>query len=255
VPLRRVLLKDTSLRFPEGTAIGQLLKLSQKGPGQSKELVQGSLLGGLISLCQSGFQCIGQQLSLWFHGYNGLIYGYALGFEPALLAAGYIVGVEVACSMCIGLLIHWISIPLLSYGNESLMIDAASQASAIWRLQLRPVGIGVMLVGGVVTIIRLLRPIIAGFHSSLTSLKTLQQQGYAALSPQERDLPIQYTAIGILLTLVPIGLLLHHFLNTSPFGLTGSLQWTILSLGLLLIVISGFFFAALGGYFAGLLGG
>lgn len=255
VPLRRVLLADPSLRFPEGTAIGQVLKVSQAGDGRLRELAQGGIVGSLIGLCQSGFQVVGQQLSLWFSAGGAAVYGIALGFEPALLAAGYIVGIEVALSMLCGVAITSVGVSILSYSQSVIMTDTTAQAMAIWQSQLRPIGIGVMLVGGIGTVIRLFKPIIAGLQTSLASLQITHQQGYQALAITERDIPIHYTAMGIACGLLPAGWLLWHFLQHPALTMTFSLQIVTLITALLLILVAGFFLAALGGYFAGLLGG
>lgn len=252
VPLRRVLLNDPSLKFPEGTAIGQVLKVGQVG-GMLRELTQGGILGSVISVCQTGFQCINHQLALWFHASHHLIYGVSLGFEPALLAAGYIVGIEVALSMLLGLVINWLGIPFFSWGQDWIAVNAESRAMEIWQECLRPMGIGVMLIGGIETIIRLFQPIRAGLRSSIRSLKGVGLRSNLTSVAQEQDFPIHYTLAGILLLLVPTGFLLSYFLQnrlTLPTGL----QITVLGASLILLLMAGFFFSALGGYFAGLLG-
>ncbi len=91
VPLRRVMLNLPMLRFPEGTAIGNVLRASTEGTSQMKFLVAGGAVGALISLAQDGLQVIGSQMNLWTKA-GAAIFGIDIGFAPAPLAAGFIVG-------------------------------------------------------------------------------------------------------------------------------------------------------------------
>ena len=119
IPLRRILLSDKTLRFPEGTAIGEVLKISNQGKTGLHNLVRGGIIGSSISLLQAGFQIIADSIQFWFKAGNSFIYGFGTGFEPALLAAGYIVGIRVAISMFVGVAIGWlIGIPVLSHFGD-----------------------------------------------------------------------------------------------------------------------------------------
>ncbi|MDQ8039246.1 MAG: oligopeptide transporter, OPT family, partial [Rickettsiella sp.] len=195
IPIRRVLLADKSLRFPEGTAIGQVLKISQDTKGNLKELVQGGALGAFVALFQSGFQIIADNTATWFKAGNKFVYGFTFGFEPALLAAGYIVGVGVAMSTLFGVIIGWVvGVPIFSYLHPlAANMDANSLATSIWQTDIRPIGVGTMLVGGLWTMVLLIKPIIRGIHSSFVSLKAVKKSGYSSLPKHERDIPINYT--------------------------------------------------------------
>ncbi|EDP46094.1 OPT family oligopeptide transporter [Rickettsiella grylli] len=258
IPLRRVLLADPSLRFPEGTAIGHVLKLSQDTQGNLKELIQGGLLGGFVSLFQSGFQIIATNFPLWFKADNKFIFGFTLGFEPALLAAGYIVGIGVAISTLVGVILGWvIGIPLYSYLHPLIMAphqSAFNLALHVWQFSIRPIGVGTMLIGGLWTMVLLFKPIIKGVHSSFVSLKTIQESGYAALPKNERDIPIHYTVALLAILIVPLAYILFSFINHPALGLSSTIQIITLFIGIVFILITGFFFSSLCGYFAGLIG-
>lgn len=259
IPLRRVLLADPSLRFPEGTAIGHVLKISQDDKGGNfKELIQGSLLGGFVSLFQSGFQIIGNNFPLWFKADNKFIFGFTFGFEPALLAAGYIVGIGVALSTLLGVAIGWvIGVPIFSYLHPLTLTahqSTISLATNIWQSSIRPIGVGTMLIGGLWTMVLLIKPIIKGVHSSFVSLKTIQESGYASLPKHERDIPIHYTLALLGILILPLGYILFSFINHPALGLTSTIQIITLIIGVIFILITGFFFSSLCGYFAGLIG-
>ncbi|MES2998603.1 MAG: oligopeptide transporter, OPT family [Pseudomonadota bacterium] len=256
IPLRRVLLADKTLRFPEGAAIGQVLKLSQNSKGNLKELVQGGSLGAFIALFQGGFQIIADHAPVWFKAGNKFIYGFTFGFEPALLAAGYIVGIGVALSTLLGVVIGWIiGIPIFSYLHPlTTTMDANHLAVTIWQSDIRPIGVGTMLVGGLWTMALLIKPIIKGVHSSFISLKTIRKSGYAALPKHERDIPIHYTLGLLVILLIPLSLILFKFISHPALSLGINLQIITLIIGVIFILIASFFFSSLCGYFAGLIG-
>lgn len=257
IPLRRVLLADKTLRFPEGTAIGQVLKMSQDSKnGNLRRLTQGGAWGAVITLCQSGFQIMADHAATWFKVGNKFVFGFTFGFEPAILAAGYIVGINVALSTLLGVVIGLVvGIPIFSYLHPLVTdVDASSVAVTIWHSYIQPIGVGTMLVGGLWTMALLMKPIISGMQSSFTSLKTIKKSGYTALPKHERDIPIHY-AMGLLIVLlIPLGVILFNFVSHPILGLGIKLQIITLTIMILFILLAGFFFSSLCGYFAGLIG-
>lgn len=257
IPLRRVLLADRTLRFPEGTAIGQVLKISEDSKANLKELVQGGAIGAFVALFQSGFQVIADNFPLWLKVDNKFIFGFTFGFEPALLAAGYIVGIGVALSTLLGVIIGWvIGVPIFSYLHPltATSQSASTLAMSIWQTSIRPIGVGTMLVGGLWTMILLIKPIIKGVHSSFISLRTIKESGYASLPKHERDIPINYTLVLLAILVIPLAYILFSFINHPALGLTSHIQIITLLISIVFILITGFFFSSLCGYFAGLIG-
>ena len=257
IPLRRVLLADKTLHFPEGTAIGQVLQVSHNSKkGNLKGLTQGGILGALITLFQSGFQVLADHAPVWFKVGNKFIYGFNFGFEPAILAAGYIVGISVALSTLLGVVIAWVvGIPIFSYLHPlAADMDASHAAMVIWQSDIRPIGVGTMLIGGLWTMALLIKPIIKGVQSSFISLKTIKSSGYSALPKHERDIPIHYIIGLLVIVLIPLSLILFSFISHSALGLGMSLQIVTLVITVLFVLITGFFFSSLCGYFAGLIG-
>jgi putative OPT family oligopeptide transporter len=257
IPLRRVLLADTSLRFPEGTAIGQVLKISQDAKGNLKELLQGSFLGAFVALFQGGLQVIADNFPVWLKASNKFVYGFTFGFEPALLAAGYIVGIGVALSTLLGVVIGWvIGIPVFSYLAHPLLTSTNPNqfAMSIWQAEIRPIGVGTMLVGGLWTMALLIKPIVKGIHSSFISLKIIKKHGYGALPKYERDIPIHFILVLLGILLIPLGSILFSFISHPTLGLEFNLQIITLIVGVIFVLVTSFFFSSLCGYFAGLIG-
>ncbi len=92
-----------------------MLKASEaKEEGDLRSLVAGGFIGGLIALFQSGFQILTDNFQYWVKN-STTVFGFGLGLSPALIAAGYIVGINVAISVMIGIAIGWLAgVPILS---------------------------------------------------------------------------------------------------------------------------------------------
>lgn len=257
IPLRRVMLNLPALRFPEGTAIGHVLISSTKKGDQLSYLVAGGAAGSLISLCQTGFKFIADTLQFW--GYLGRsVIGMNIGLTPATLAAGYIIGFSVGIALLVGIVIGWvITLPVISHligFNPNL--SANDNAMSLWSTQLRFVGVGNMLVGGVWTLFRLLKPVL---HGVKISFQELSKNNTSLNSPlklrTEKDIPMLWVMLGSIVLLVLIYIfLINEFVTTA--GPHPSLQYSFF-IGLcsiLYIAIVGFMLATVCGYFTGLIG-
>ena len=117
IPLRRSLILEAKLLFPEGIATAEVLKVGQKT--KTKEglmlLALGSVSGALMKLFQQG-------LSLWSSSIESIrllgnsIFGFGCTLSPALLSVGYIVGWNIAVLVFLGGLISWlVAIPIYYY--------------------------------------------------------------------------------------------------------------------------------------------
>ncbi|HLB56552.1 MAG TPA: oligopeptide transporter, OPT family [Coxiellaceae bacterium] len=259
IPLRRVMLNMKTLRFPEGTAVGNVLRVTSmnvKGNTHMKRLVQGISIGGLMAFAQSGIQVFSDQISYWFKT-GREVFGAQLGFTPALLAAGYIVGIEVGASLFTGFVFGWVIVlPALCYHFGLPHADSlADSVMSIYSTKLRFVGVGVMLVGGVWTLIRLINPVIAGIKLSFVSLHEVG--GVKTKLPRtERDIPILWAFLGVIVCMLLLYMLVLHFSYVE--GLYADythvfLLWATLAAVLFLLVI-GFFISTIAAYFVGLVG-
>lgn len=256
VPLRRILLARKDLRFPEGTAIGQVLKSSVESESSLHYLVKGSLLAGAISFAQNGLEILSGSINVWYKYGNSFVYGIGAGFDPALIGAGYIIGMNVVASIIIGIVIGWlVGVPVLThiYGIPAAS-SAANAAMSIWSSHIRYIGVGAMLVGGFWILITLFKPIIDGLRASFSSKTLASEGGFASIPRTERDVPIHYVSVGTLLLLIPIFFLVYDFLHHLQLPITDTMKTIVLVFSILFIPLVGFIFSALGGYFAGLVG-
>jgi len=256
IPLRRALLQDKTLRYPEAVAIGNVLKASAKREeGDLRQLVNGGFVGGLIALFQSGFQILTDSFQFWIKT-PGMVYGFGLGLSPALIAAGYIVGVNVALSLLVGIFIGWLAgVPVLSHLYGVSAVDSANDiASAIWSSHIRYMGVGTMLIGGLWTLCTLFKPVITSMVMSVQSLREIRLGKKVENIRTEKDIPIHYVFIGAFLLLIPIFLLIACTIMPHSLGISDSFRYFISGFSTLYILIGGFIFCSIMAYFAGLIG-
>jgi putative OPT family oligopeptide transporter len=256
VPLRRVLLADKTLRFPEGTAIGKVLSASSDKTMGLKELIAGSSVGAVISLCQTGLKVLADSMQVWV-SYGSTVVGAGLGFAPAMLGAGYIIGVGVAGSIFLGVVLGWlVGVPIIThiYGLPAGVSAASDVANYIWKNHVRYIGIGTMIVGGLWAVSSLVRPMIKGITASFESVSSMRMHGMANIPRTERDMKITSVIWCILVLLCPIYFIFHHFTSLPILGLGLMLQQTVSWISVLLVLILGFILASICAYFAGLVG-
>lgn len=259
IPLRRVMLNHLKLAFPEGTAVGQVLKASVSGKTQIKPLWQGGLLGGLLGLCQTGFQVCSDNLQIWFAHGKSTLYGCGLGFSPALLGAGYIVGPLTAMTLLVGLITGWmIGIPILAHIYGLPAADTSyGMAMDLWKHHLRFVGVGTMMLGGIWTFITLLKPIYQGISVSVRSLKAMRNNstpGQNSLPRTEYDIPMNYVLWGSLLVVLITFGSLFYFLQSTPLAALTHTHYGISLIGAVYILLGGFLVASIAAYTSGLIG-
>lgn len=256
IPLRRALLQDKSLRYPEGLAISNVLRASaNKEKTDMKSLALGGLIGGLISLFQSGFQILTDTFNFWLRS-TSTLFGFELGLSPALIAAGYIVGINVAISFLVGITIGWLAgVPILSWYLGIPDAQTATDAvTVIYRSHIRYIGVGTMLVGALWTLCTLVKPISQSIIASFISLKKTQIQGNKNILRTERDIPINYTVWGILFLLIPIFILLSNYIAPAHSEINHLFHLIICGFSAIYVIIGGFLFCSISAYFAGLIG-
>jgi len=215
----------------------------------------GGIGGALIGLFQSGFRVLADSLQYWLVKGN-VVFGFGLGFSPAVIAAGYIVGVNVAISMLVGIIIGWIiGVPILSayYGFSPDVHNAFSIANQLWSDHIRFLGVGTMLVGGLWTLVSLFKPVVKGVIASLETLKQ-RRLGQNKILRTEHDMSINLVFwIGIVILAV-VFMQMFVFIQNDIAGISSHMVWILTGVSAVYILIAGFVFSAVSGYFAGLVG-
>ena len=256
IPLRRALLLDKTLRYPEGVAIGNVLKASaSKDKADMSMLTLGGLSGAILSLFQTGFHVLTDNFNYWVKTSN-TVFGFGIGLSPALIAAGYIVGFNVAISILVGIFIGWIiGVPVLTwiYGLPNLD-NAADIAMAIWRQHIRYIGVGAMLVAGLWTLVLLIKPILQSIATSIKSVRDAKTAGNKIILRTERDFPITYIFWGLILLLIPIFIFISLSIIPADADVSSGFRTILAGFGSLYILFGGFIFCSVAAYFAGLVG-
>ncbi len=251
VPLRRSLIIDQGLAFPEGKAAAEVLRTGDR-PGEGLKLLAGAAtIGGLMKLAAgSGLRLIPDTAaaSAWF----GKTVGYfGTNLSPALFGVGYIVGLNIGIVMLAGGLIAWnIAIPI--YSTYFLAADpvlsvqlagasAEDAAYGIWSSQIRFLGVGAMLIGGVWTLISLRQSLFSGIRSGLGAERG---NGGQAVPATERDLPMRLILIGVVLFVLPLLVLYQAIVG----------QWLVSIPMTIIMIVTGFLFVSVSAYMAGLVG-
>ena len=245
VPLRRALILKANLRFPEGVATAAVLKTGHesdaKKSSESLKLIGlSALIGGIVKLGELAFgiwsSALGGAIAI-----RGAVFGMGASLSPSLVSVGYIVGRNIGILAFSGGLISWaVAIPIYSYlyGHEGDSLFEG--ANIIWNAKIRYLGVGAMVVGGIWSVIQLAKPLV---ESIQLSLKTLGENS-DSIPLEERDLPINYVFMAIVLMLAPI--------SFTYFGIISS--WGSAIILSLIMCIFGFLFSAVAAYMAGVVG-
>ncbi|MFZ9871801.1 MAG: OPT family oligopeptide transporter [Steroidobacteraceae bacterium] len=252
VPLRRALIVDQKLAFPEGQAAAEVLKAGEN-PSQGIRILGVGAVGGAFTklAAGSGLRLIPDTAaSAGFAGKYLAFFGTNL--SPALLSVGYIVGLNVGIVVLAGAMLSWnIAIPyyvanVLPHQAELAQAAAGLEpedlAGFIWSKQIRYLGVGAMLVGGIWALVSLRHSLLSGVRSGLAAARA--SAAGQVIAHTEQDLPMKSVLLGILLFTLPLWALYQAIVGS----LAVSLPMTII------MIITGFLFCSVSAYMAGLVG-
>jgi putative OPT family oligopeptide transporter len=255
VPLRRALVTGSDLPYPEGVAAAEVLKVGEAevdgGEGNKRSLIAilvGSLVAAGFSLL-AALKVILSDVSAYFRvGSGGSMVGASLSL--ALIGVGHLVGVTVGFAMVVGLVISFfILLPTLTWGNITDGSAVEDVVSSTFSHDVRFVGAGAIAIAAVWTLFKIIGPIVKGIRASAASTRARRDGDHVEL--MERDLPIWIVGGTILVSLLPIGLLLWWFLDST--AVTGN-KPLIIVVTLIFVVLIGALLASVAGYMAGLIG-
>jgi len=253
IPLRRLLVNDNALKFPEGRAIAEVLKSSSEKTGM-RDLIYGSMIGAALEFLQVGIKVVANSWNHWFVVKRS-IFGLGAGFSATMLGAGYLVGFDMACSIFAGAIISWlIAMPVLSQFFPEFLLQHPTNEAAIllWNSQLRYLGIGAMLFAGVWTFIKLVRPLANNVYMSLRSFKTKRVN--VVLPRTDKDIPLPYILMGVVLMAAVLFLFFQFIFPLDQVGLGGVYAPGIVLGAVMYVLIVGFLFAVITSYFSGMVG-
>lgn len=254
IPLRRVLVNEPILRFPEGRAIAEVLKSSAEKVG-IRDIFLGGLVGGVIELFQAGFKIIASSWSFWFTAKRSL-FGFGVGFSATMIGAGYLVGHEMAISIFLGAIISWlIAMPIVSqfYPHFLLHYPSDKAATLLWNSEMRYLGIGAMLFAGTWTFLRLIKPLAKSMSVSFNAF-IAKSQTAKQLPRTDRDIPLPFILIGVVIMAAILFLFFQFIFPLAEVGLDEGFQPTLIFGAVLYVLVIGFLFSVITGYFSGMVG-
>lgn len=254
VPLRRAMVVDSPLPFPEGRAAAEVLQVGSKSGAGEEESARGLSVLVWSSLASAGFAILTQtrlvaaEASAWFKAGAGAT-GISGGLSFALMGVGHLVGISVGMAMFLGLAIGWwVLLPILT-AQSPLPGGPEAWALTIFTRDVRFFGAGVIGVAAVWTLLKIAGPVLGGIRSAMAA--SAVRRGGEALALEERDLPIAIVGFGSLAVLVPIAWLLWTVIAGGPLEGSAAL---LIGGALLFILVIGLMIAAVCGYMAGLIG-
>ena len=281
--LRKVMVDDAELPFPESVAAAEIHKSGRTSGGGSKFLFSAMGIGALVqALGQMNFFKLSYDKFIFFKSQiikstaikvNGGALLSAPGVSPAYMGVGYIIGPRLGALNFSGGLVAWGLIAPLVYffispyfTPEYLNIWAANfitmypkfsmpealqkvsspefQINRIWLLVVRPIAIGGMLMGAIYTLFKMRKSLATGIARSIGDVKKAAMGGTTELRT-EKDIKFSWIMLGIGLVAVSTFLITYFIFKTNL--LPAIVAATVL-------IVLAFFFAAISGYLVGIMG-
>jgi len=279
IPLRRALVVNAGLPYPEGVAAAEVLKVGSPGQEQTAEAVRENkaglgvvVVGAIVSsayafaIAARGFAGEAARFFKLPAALGGGATGFGFGLQFALLGAGHLIGLTVCLAQLFGLILAWIIIvPILTspdtiawltaHGIPSIATTLPAGAGAedlaglVWSKEVRFMGAGVIGVAAIWTLIKLIGPLVGGLTSALAA--QARRKSGEVLDRTEQDIPITIVGVTSIVCLAGIAVLLAVF--TQGTALAQAAPALVIG-GLIYVIVIGFAVAAICGYMAGLIG-
>lgn len=283
IPLRRAMIIDQPLQFPEGVATAEVLKVGAEGGGGVGMLVLAAVIGAVVKVGSTGMKLYAEvvEFGAWITGgaataavgatgttgaavatKAGVPFYFGINASPALVSVGYIVGFNVAAVIFSGSVLNrWVAMPLFAaFGDPSSIIVDPDTGATLAQAMIgagpldaaglihgrvtRYLGVGGMLVGGLWSLFKMRSSLFSGVTAGLSAYKRMREGGADSVPRTERDMPMNIILILIGLSVFPLFFLFWHF--TGSVGISAAMA--------VLMVIAGFLFSAVSAYMAGLVG-
>ena len=271
--LRRVMVEDKGLPFPESVAASEIHKAGQRGADAAIQLFKAMGVGAVIKLLgdagvfrasndfhvgvgklKESFVRLGLTKDSNTISAGGITTISAPAATPAYMGVGYIIGPELGALNFAGGLLAWgLFVPLLVFFLGPNLIDKYTDASGVqnwaglaghlYRYIVRPIAVGGMLVGACFTLWKMRKNLISGIKRGVADVKK-SAAASEATERTEKDLSFKVVLMGIAAVFVLMVALYYYF--------TGVLGGALLAA--VVMLVTGFFFAAVSGNLVGLIG-
>jgi len=285
IPLRRALVTDSDLPYPEGVACAEVLKVgsgSDEQIGRMAEVDSVPAAGARhvdapnpAAAAEAG--AAGLKAVLWGAIVSAIFYivvqtkvfaasvtdyfrvggdragatGFDFGLSFALFAIGHLVGLWVGVAMLVGAAIGWVwAVPYFTHLHWAAGA-AADVAQAGWSHYVRFIGAGAIGVAAIWTLAKLVKPLASGLAGAFRASRARKAGMLHELPRTEHDMPIGMVGLISVGCFIPIAYLLWHFAVNN--GLGGA-TWPLVIGGVVFVVLLSFLVSAVCGYMAGLIG-
>jgi putative OPT family oligopeptide transporter len=286
IPLRRALVTDSDLPYPEGVACAEVLKvgsgasedIGRMGEAESvpvaadgrgreapdpaaavqassaglKAVVWGAIVSAIFYVIVQT-RVFAAAVTDYFRvgGARGGATGFDFGLSFALFAIGHLVGLWVGVAMLVGAAIGWAwAVPYFTHVHW-VAGAAATVAQDGWSHYVRFIGAGAIGVAAIWTLAKLVKPLVAGLAGALRASRARKTGTLHELPRTEHDMPIGLVGLISLVCMIPIAYLLWHFSVTNGLG---DATWTLVIGGVVFVILLSFLVSAVCGYMAGLIG-
>ena len=277
--LRKVMVEDVELPFPESVAAGEIHKAGQRGGSGAKFLFATMGVGGLIKALGE-LKLFASSWASFVEFFKTTIKGTAIeakggvvlsspAVKPAYLGVGYIIGPKLASLNFSGGLLAWgLLTPIIYYfigptidlatwaaqlsASAQITLEEATkrvqdpifQMTEVWKFIVRPIAIGGMLVGAGYTLYRMRKSLITGISRSISDVKKAAIGTEKSVERTERDLRFNYIILGIAVASIGTFFIYNYFAQDIYAALVATF----------VMIVAGFFFAAVSGYLVGIIG-
>lgn len=273
--VRRTLVEDAELPFPESVACAEMVKTGQKAGSNAAYMFWAMGLGGFIEFftSENGIRVIKPHVNAVFKipGLSRITYlnsdntevaksasikGRMFIESPAANAAmtgvGYIIGPKLAALTFSGGVLGWLFLmPILLFISGDLG-DIVSKFQGNWtdmaisayNSQIKPIAVGAMLVGAFYTLFKMRKSLITGIGRSITDVKKAREGGVTETIRTDKDLPFPSIIIAIIALVIPMIFLYNIFTRNIGSSLVSAL----------VMIVMGLLFAAVAGYLVGIIG-
>jgi len=260
IPLRRALVTDSDLPYPEGVAAAEVLKVGSEAraelaagaPPEAREGLLAVIYGAVASTALVAFaatQIAAGEVAKFFKVGGNAESSYDFAFSLALVGAGHLVGLAVGVALMFGVVIAWGgAVPLLTALHPAPAMAIADHATEIWTHQVRFIGAGAIAVAAIWTLVKLAGPVVKGLVSTIAASRG---SASAVRDERDRDLPAGWIGALTLGCIVGSAWLVWSFIAGGALA-SHALALTVFSIPF--VFIAGFLIATICGYMAGLIG-
>ncbi len=278
--LRRVMVEDPELPYPESVAASEIHKAGQQGAKAAKILFANMGFGAVmyflsqinlfwyvrtilvnIPKMANGLR-VGRSATAPMVATGGMSTFDTPAISPAYLGVGYIIGPRLAALNFAGGVVAWgLLVPLLVYflgpGIEARLpagqtMDWSGLAFNVWYSIVRPIAVGGMLVGAGFTLFRMRKQLGLGMKRAVSDLKK-SAAAHEVTDRTEKDLNAKVVFLGVAVVLIAMIVLYHYFLSGAG-NLPGGKIVAGAVVAAVVMIVLGFFFAAVSGNLVGMIG-